>query len=445
MPTAAELDQKDPLAAKRDEFHVPDGVIYLDGNSLGCLPKAAVTRMQEVVAGEWGESLIRGWNEHHWIDMPARLGDRIAQLIGAAPGTVVAADSTSINLVKVLSAGLAMRPDRKVVLSDTGNFPADLYMAQGMIRTLNQGHELKLVAPEDVEAAIDETVAVMMLTEVDYRTGRRHNMKALTDKAHAAGAIAQWDLCHSAGAMPVDLAGANADFAIGCTYKYLNGGPGAPAYLYVRPDHLANVEPFLSGWMGHEAPFDFDLDYRPAPGTERMTVGTPPVVEPFLSGWMGHEAPFDFDLDYRPAPGTERMTVGTPPVLGLTALDAALDAWDGVRMNDVRQKSMALGDLFIKEVEDRCSEYGLLLGSPRDAETRGSQVSFHCENGYAVMRALIEEGVIGDFRRPDIMRFGFTPLYLRYQDIVDAVAILECILNEELWREPRFQVRAKVT
>jgi len=408
MPTAAELDQNDPLAAKRDEFHVPDGVIYLDGNSLGCLPKAAVTRMQEVVAGEWGESLIRGWNEHHWIDMPARLGDRIAQLIGAAPGTVVAADSTSINLVKVLSAGLAMRPDRKVVLSDTGNFPADLYMAQGMIRTLNQGHELKLVAPEDVEAAIDETVAVMMLTEVDYRTGRRHNMKALTDKAHAAGAIAQWDLCHSAGAMPVDLAGANADFAIGCTYKYLNGGPGAPAYLYVRPDHLANVEPFLSGWMGHEAPFDFDLDYRPAPGTERMTVGT-------------------------------------PPVLGLTALDAALDAWDGVRMNDVRQKSMALGDLFIKEVEDRCSEYGLLLGSPRDAETRGSQVSFHCENGYAVMRALIEEGVIGDFRRPDIMRFGFTPLYLRYQDIVDAVAILECILNEELWREPRFQVRAKVT
>jgi len=408
MPTAAELDQNDPLAAKRDEFHVPDGVIYLDGNSLGCLPKAAVTRMQEVVAGEWGESLIRGWNEHHWIDMPARLGDRIAQLIGAAAGTVVAADSTSINLVKVLSAGLAMRPDRKVVLSDTGNFPADLYMAQGMIRTLNQGHELKLVAPEDVEAAIDETVAVMMLTEVDYRTGRRHNMKALTDNAHAAGAIAQWDLCHSAGAMPVDLAGANADFAIGCTYKYLNGGPGAPAYLYVRPDHLANVEPFLSGWMGHEAPFDFDLDYRPAPGTERMTVGT-------------------------------------PPVLGLTALDAALDAWDGVRMNDVRQKSMALGDLFIKEVEDRCSEYGLLLGSPRDAETRGSQVSFHCENGYAVMRALIEEGVIGDFRRPDIMRFGFTPLYLRYQDIVDAVAILECILNEELWREPRFQVRAKVT
>ena len=408
MTDAAALDRADPLAAKRDEFFIPEGVIYLDGNSLGCLPKAVGARLADVVSREWGESLIRGWNDAGWIDMPAQLGDRLAKLIGAAPGTVIAADSTSINLVKVLSAGLQMREGRKVILSDTGNFPADLYMAQGLIRALGKGHELKLVAPEDVDAAIDDTVAVMMLTEVDYRSGRRHDMAALTAKAHKAGAIAQWDLAHSAGALPVDLAGANADFAIGCTYKYLNGGPGAPAFLYVRPDHL-------------------------------------PHVEPFLSGWMGHEAPFAFDLEYRPAPGTERMTVGTPPILGLSALDAALDVWDGVSMEDVRAKSMALGDLFIEEVEARCSAYDLTLASPRDAISRGSQVSFQCENGYAVMQALIHKGIIGDFRAPDTMRFGFTPLYLRYQDIVDAAAALEAILKTELWREPRFQTRSKVT
>jgi kynureninase len=364
--------------------------------------------MQDVVAREWGESLIRGWNDHAWIDLPGRVGDRIGKLIGAAPGTVMAADTTSINLVKALSAGLELRPDRKVILSDTGNFPADLYMAQGLIRALGQGHTLKLVAPEEVEAAIDERVAVLMLTEVDYRTGRRHDMAALTQRAHEAGAIAQWDLAHSAGALPVDVTAAKADFAIGCTYKYLNGGPGAPAFIYVRPDHLARVAPMLSGWMGHEAPFAFDLDYRPAPGTERMTVGT-------------------------------------PPVLALSALDAALDVWDGIDMAEVRRKSMALGDLFIEEVEERCAGYGLKLASPREAAERGSQVSFHCKDGYAVMQALIGEGVIGDFRAPDIMRFGFTPLYLRYQDIVDAVAILECILRNELWHEPRYQKRAKVT
>ncbi len=406
--SAADLDKSDPLAPKREAFHIPDGVIYLDGNSLGCLPKAAVARMNEVVANEWGESLIRGWNDHAWIDMPARLGNRIAKLIGAAPGTVVAADSTSVNLAKALTAALEMRENPNVILSDTGNFPADLYMAQGLIRGLGRGHKLRLVAPEEVEAAIDETVAVLMLTEVDYRTGRRHNMARLTEKAHEAGAVALWDLAHSAGALPVDVGGAGADFAIGCTYKYLNAGPGAPAFIYVRPNHL-----------GH--------------------------VEPFLSGWMGHEAPFDFDPRYRPAPGPERMTVGTPPILGLSALDAALDVWEGVDMGEVRAKSMALGDLFIQEVEERCGGYGLKLGSPRDAEARGSQVSFHAENGYPIMQALIGEGVIGDFRAPDLMRFGFAPLYLRYQDVVDAVAILECILRTELWREPRFQVRAKVT
>lgn len=408
MTDAAALDREDPLASKRDAFLIPEGVIYLDGNSLGCLPKAVPARMAEVVSAEWGAQLIRGWNDANWIDLPTRIGNRIGKLIGAGEGTVVAADTTSINLVKALSAGLSLRPDRKVILSDTGNFPADLYMAQGLIRTLDKGHELKLVAPEDVEGAIDETVAVMMLTEADYRTGRRHDMAALTAKAHAAGAIAQWDLCHSAGAFPVDLTGAKADFAIGCTYKYLNGGPGAPAFIYVRPDHL-------------------------------------PHVEPMLSGWMGHEAPFAFDLDYRPAPGTERMTVGTPPVLALSALDAALDVWDGIDMNEVRAKSVALTELFIAEVERRCAGFGLRLASPRDAAMRGSQVSFHCKDGYAVMQALIAEGVIGDFRAPNIMRFGFTPLCLRYADVVEAAETLERILRNETWHAPEFQKRGKVT
>ncbi len=408
MTDAAALDRDDPLAAKRDEFEIPEGLIYLDGNSLGCLPKGVPARMAEVVSAEWGGQLIRGWNDAAWIDLPTRIGGRIGNLIGAGEGTVVAADTTSINLVKALSAGLALRPGRRVILSDTGNFPADLYMAQGLIRTLNKGHELKLVSPEEVESAIDDSVAVLMLTEVDYRTGRRHDMAALTQKAHAAGAIAQWDLCHSAGALPVDLTRAKADFAIGCTYKYLNGGPGAPAFIYVRPDHL-------------------------------------PHVEPMLSGWMGHEAPFAFDLDYRPAPGTERMTVGTPPVLALSALDAALDVWDRVSMTDVRAKSMALGDLFIEEVERRCEGHGLMLASPRDAKARGSQVSFRHSEGYAVMQALIADGVIGDFRSPDIMRFGFTPLYLRYEDIVRAAETLERILRNETWRAPQFQQRGKVT
>jgi len=408
MSTAAEQDATDPLAHKRAEFEVPKGVIYLDGNSLGCLPRAVTDRMQHVVTHEWAQSLIRGWNDHSWIDMPSRVGARIGKLIGAPAGSVVAADSTSINLVKALSAGLQMRPGRKVILSDTGNFPADLYMAQGLLRGLGQGHELRLAEPEEVEAALDDTVAVMMLTEVDYRTGRIHDMKALTEKAHSVGAIAQWDLCHSAGAMEVDLTAANADFAIGCSYKYLNGGPGAPAFIYVKPEHLAHIEPFLSGWMGHEAPFNFDLDYRPAEGTERMTVGT-------------------------------------PPILGLTALDAALDAWDGVSMEDVRAKSMTMGSLFIEEVEARCSEYGLKLASPRDAEARGSQVSFHCPDGYAVMQAIISKGVIGDFRSPDIIRFGFTPLYLSYRDVESAAVTLEDVLKTELWREPQFQTRSKVT
>lgn len=400
------LDENDPLARKRAAFQIPDGLIYLDGNSLGVLPAHVPERLQDVVKRQWGESLIRGWNDHSWIDLPTKVGNRIARLIGAEENSVVAADSTSLNVFKVLATALSMQPERKVILSDNGNFPTDLYMAQGLRDLLDQGHQLTVVNPDCVQDALDETVAVMMLTEVDYRTGRRHDMKDLTQKAHDVGALAFWDLAHSAGAFPVNLSQAKADFAVGCGYKYLNGGPGAPAFLYAAPRH-------------HDTLF--------AP----------------LTGWMGHEAPFAFDLDYRPAQGIDRMRVGTPPVLGLAALNAALDVFDDVDMNDIRRKSVSLCELFLAEVEARCP--GLILASPRNPEERGSQISFRFEEGYALMQALISKGVIGDFRAPDIIRFGFTPLYLSHMDVLRAVDILEDILATRSWDQAQFKTRQKVT
>jgi kynureninase len=396
----------DIFARTRELFHIPDGVIYLDGNSLGPLPKAASERVRQTIEAEWGNELIRGWNTAGWIDLPSRVGDRIGRLIGAPAGTVVTGDTLSIKVYQALASALDLRPDRKVVISDSGNFPTDLYMAQGLLRSLDKGHELKVVAPEEVEAAIDDTVAAIMLTEVDYRTGRLHDMKALTAKAHAAGALAIWDLAHSAGAIPVDLEGARADFAVGCTYKYLNGGPGAPAFIYVSPEH------------GDKA-------------------------VPALSGWLGHEAPFAFDPDYRPAAGVERMRVGTPPIIGLAALDAALDAWEGIELADIRARSIELSECFLAEVEARCPQ--LELASPRDPQARGSQVSFRFENGYAAMQALIARGVIGDFRAPDIMRFGFTPLYLGMDEVVEAAEIIEDVMGNRHWDRPEYMKRSKVT
>ncbi|PWE55844.1 kynureninase [Metarhizobium album] len=387
-------------------FEIPEGVIYLDGNSLGPLARAAKERLAREVAENWGGQLIRAWNTAGWIDLPARIGNRIGALIGAPEGSVIAADSTSVNLFKALTAALSLTGERKVILSDSGNFPSDLYIAEGVIRTLDKGHRLKIVAPEEVEAAIDETVAVLMLTEVDYATGRLHDMKALTAKAKAAGVVTIWDLAHSAGALPVDLSGAGADFAIGCGYKYLNGGPGAPAFIYVRPELQDKIRPSLSGWLGHEAPFLFDLDYRPGPSIDRMRAGT-------------------------------------PPILSMTALDAGLSAWDGVDIHAVRERSIALCDLFIKEVEARCPD--LVLASPRDGSRRGSQVSFRHPQGYAVMQALIANNVIGDFRAPDIIRFGFTPLYIGFEETVAAAEVLEKVIKEKLWDCPEFLKKSKVT
>ncbi|GLS31745.1 Kynureninase [Mesorhizobium albiziae] len=394
------------FAKTKKLFHMPDGVIYLDGNSLGPLPLAARARVVDMMAAEWGNQLIKGWNSAGWMLQPRRIGDRIARLIGAAEGTVVMGDTLSIKVHQALASALELNPERRVVLSDNGNFPSDLYIAQGLLKSLDKGYTLKVVEPEAVEAAIDESVAVMMLTEVDYRTGRLHDMKALTEKAHAAGALTVWDLAHSAGAIPVDLAGAKADFAVGCTYKYLNGGPGAPAFIYVAPEHQD-------------------------------------AARPALSGWLGHEAPFAFDLDYRPGAGIDRMRVGTPPIIALAALDAALDAWNGIDMADIRRASIGLTDLFIAEIEKRCPE--LSLNSPRDGARRGSQVSFRHREGYAIMQALIARGLIGDFRAPDSIRFGFTPLYIGEAEVRAAVGIIEDVVNNRLWDAPDYRKKALVT
>ncbi|MCR9276128.1 MULTISPECIES: kynureninase [Mameliella] len=391
---------------RKDLFDLPEGVIYLDGNSLGPLPKGATERVQEVMTREWGQELIRAWNTAEWMALPAKVGDRIGGLIGAPAGSVATGDTLSIKVYQALAAALKMTPDRRVILSDAGNFPSDLYMAQGLIGTIDKGYELRTPAPEDVAGAITEEVAVVMLTQVDYRSGRMHDMKAITERAHAAGAVMIWDLAHSAGAVPVDVTACNAEFAVGCSYKYLNGGPGAPAFIYARPDIVENVEPALSGWLGHAAPF---------------------AMEP----------------GYRPAMSTERLRVGTPPILQLAVLDAALDAWDGVEMGELRAASVALCERFIAEVEARCPM--LKLASPREAGQRGSQVSFAFEEGYAAMQALIDRGVIGDFRAPDIMRFGFTPLYIDEGDVVAAVDVMEDVLGNETWRDPKYQVKSRVT
>lgn len=391
--------------ATRALFDLPERLCYLDGNSLGPLPRAVPARMAEALEA-WRSRLIGGWNEAGWMALPGRVGDRIGRLIGAEAGHVTVGDTLSIKVHQALAAALELRPDRKVVLSDSGNFPSDLYMAEGLLRLMGEGRALRLAEPEALEDAIAEDVAVLLVTEVDYRTGRRHDMARLIEKAHAAGALVVWDLAHSAGAFPVRLARLGADFAVGCTYKYLNAGPGAPAFIYVAPRHADRAPPALSGWLGHEAPFAFDLAYRPAPGVERMRVGT-------------------------------------PPVLALAALDAALDAWEGVDLDDLRAESLRLGDRLIEGVLAACPS--LALATPREPSARGSQVSFRHPDGYAVMQALIARGVVGDFRAPDILRFGIAPLYLGDAEVDRAVATLAEVLDRRLHDDPALRRRAAVT
>ena len=404
----AALDASDPLAAFRSRFTLPDGVIYLDGNSLGVLPAATPARLAQVIREEWGIGLVRSWNSAQWIDQPQRLGDRLAPLIGAAPSTTRVCDSTSVNLFKLLAAALVLRPGRRMIVSEVDNFPTDLYMAEGLTSLLGQQHELRLVATDDLEVALDEDVAVLMLSHVNYRTGRLHDMAAVTAAAQAQGALVLWDLAHSAGALPVDLTTAHVDFAVGCGYKYLNGGPGAPAFLYVAPEHHAQL------------------------------------IAP-LSGWFGHAQPFAFERGYRPAPGVDRLLVGTPPVLSMAALEVGIELMAEADLQAVRRKSLRMSALFAARVERELGDFGLRLVSPREDAQRGSQVCFAHTDAWPLMQALIARGVIGDFRAPDILRFGFTPLYLRYVDIWDAVTVLAEILHSRSWDAPQFHHQRKVT
>jgi kynureninase len=431
---ALALDAADPLAPLRDQFHLPQGggLIYLDGNSLGLLPRAAAARVQQLIGQEWGEGLIGSWNSAGWMAMPSRIGDKIGSLLGAGPGELVVADSTSVNLFKLLSAALAIQrqdaPARRVVVSERSNFPTDLYIAQSLCR--EHGCSLKLVdSPGQIAEALGADTAVLMLTQVNYRSGRLHDMAALNAAAHAAGALTLWDLAHSAGALPVALNADGADFAVGCGYKFLNGGPGAPAFAWVRPALIDRC------------------------------------VQP-LSGWLGHAAPFDFATDYRPAPGIARMICGTPPVLSLAALECGVDTLLAAEplggMTALRVKSLALTRLFMARVAERCAGHGLLLASPDADAQRGSQVSLvfdptseACGAAYAVVQALIERGVVGDFRagspvgsaqdRADILRFGVAPLYTRFVDVWDAAERLGAVLAGGEWRQARHKLRAGVT
>jgi kynureninase len=411
------LDAQDALAPLRDQFDLPAKRIYLDGNSLGALPRATAQRVADVVTSEWGHDLIESWNRARWIDQPQHLGNKLAKLVGAGPNELVVADSTSVNLFKVLSAALALAwaedSTRRVILSERDNFPTDLYIAQSLAR--DGGFELVMVdAPEQVEPRLAHgDVAVLMLTQVNYRTGRLHDMAALTRSAHATGTLAVWDLAHSAGALPVHLKRDDADFAVGCGYKYLNGGPGAPAFVWVHPRHA-----------------------------ERF-------VQP-LSGWMGHASPFAFTPDYAPAPGVARYLCGTPPVLSMAALDCGLDTVLAAEplggMDALRSKSLALTQLFMRLVLERCAGHDLAILTPHDAPHRGSQVSLVRAGGaYAIVQALIARGVVGDFRAPDVLRFGFTPLYIRFVDVWDAVEHLRAVLESGEWQHERFNRKSAVT
>lgn len=399
------LDAADPLRAVRDRFDIPEGVVYLDGNSLGAPPRGVAERLDRAIREEWGQGLIRSWNKAGWIDLPQRCGAKIARLIGARDDEVIVADSTSVDLFKLASAALAMT-GRRVLVAEAGDFPTDLYILQGLCA--QTGAELRMVAPDEIEAALTDEVAALVLTHVNYRTGEIHDMEGLTRAAQAKGALAIWDLSHSAGVLDLDLNAANADLAVGCGYKYLNGGPGAPAYVFVA-----------QRWQ------------------EKFT-------QP-LTGWLGHARPFAFIDAYEPAPGIARALCGTPPVLSTIALEAGLASFDGVEMREVRAKARSLGDLFIALVEERLGDHGFELACPRDGARRGGQVSLRHPQAYGVCQALIEREAIPDFRAPDVVRFGLAPLYTRYADVWEAVGRLGAVMAEKAFADKRFQVRSKVT
>lgn len=400
-------DAEDPLRAARERFDLPSNTVYLDGNSLGALPHATKHRLAQVVAHEWGHGLIRSWNTCEWIGAPRRVGDKIARLIGAKPGEVIAADSTSVNLYKLISVALGARPERREILTESGNFPTDVYVMEGALRR-RQDRLLRVEPTSRIRASITVDTALVVLTHVHYKTAALHDMREITALAHERGALVLWDLSHSVGAMELDLNTCGADMAVGCGYKYLNGGPGAPAFLFLAARHQAAA------------------------------------LSP-LSGWMGHDRPFEFVDQYEPAEGIRRFLCGTPPILGLASLECGVDLMLEYGMKMLETKSRRLTELFIYLVTALCSGHDLRLASPRDVRQRGSHVSYAHPNGYALMQALIERGVIGDFRAPDVLRFGFAPLYTRYEDVWTTATALRDLLKTKCWSEPRYAVRAAVT
>lgn len=403
-----ELDRTDPLASKRREFSLPDDVIYLDGNSLGAMPVAARRRSQQVIEQQWGQDLIGSWNTHHWIDLPVMVGEKIAPLLGAASGQVICCDSTSVNLFKLLCTALEMQRPRTVVLSQKDNFPADLYMVQGIGQLGGDLCQLKVCEDTGIEAQMDESVAVLMLTHVNFKSGKLHDMQKLTELAHEKGILVIWDLAHSTGALSLELDRWGVDFAVGCGYKYLNGGPGAPAFIYAARRHH------------------------------------PSIKQP-LSGWMGHAAPFSFARDYQPAPGVQQFLCGTPPILSMSVLHAALSVFENLDLQDLRTKSVGLGELFGQLVENNKALDGLRLVSPGQSSERGSQLAYSHPRAYSICQALIDNGVIADFRAPDILRFGFAPLYISYQDIWNAVQILAQVMLSKSYLEEKYARLQKVT
>jgi kynureninase len=387
-------------------FNIPKNMIYLDGNSLGPPTKTSAHKVGVLIDQKWGKLLVSGWNKDNWIDQPLNVGNRIAKLIGAENNHVILGDTLSIKLYQALFSAISLQKNRKVLLSDNGNFPSDLYIAQGLIHSLDKNYELRVVETKNILDKLTDEIAVLFLTEVDYRTGRKHDMRAINTKARELGILTVWDLAHSVGAFPIELAACECDFAVGCTYKYLNGGPGSPGFIYVAPKH-----------------------------TETIEVG--------LKGWLGHIAPFNFEQEYLPASGVNKMRIGTPPVVATACLEAALDVFDLIDMGDLRKRSIDLTELFINEIDKSCPM--LKLASPRHGKNRGSHVSYHFNNGYAAIQSLIEHNIICDFRMPDLMRFGFNPLFIDYNDVLTAAKTLASIMQNKKWNRADFKVKKFVT
>jgi kynureninase len=402
------LDAASTLSGVRQRFSIPDGVIYMNGNSLGAMPKSVGDSLSAFVEKEWGQDLIRSWNVNGWYVLASQLGEQVSRLIGAAPDEVIFSDSTSVNLYKLVVTALNIKSQRKKIITDTDNFPTDLYILEGVAKSFGRGIEIEVVDRKDVIDCIDRDTALLTLTQANYRTSELYDLQEVSKAAHRQGALVLWDLSHSCGAMPIDLNGANVDLATGCGYKYLNGGPGAPAFLYVA-----------KRWQEQ--------------------------IDQPLTGWMGHKAPFAMSADYVPAEGITQMLTGTPPIASAICLREGLSVFDGISLTDVRAASMEMGKLFIELTDDLCRDYPLSLVSPVDGERRGSHIALRHENAYALMQELIANGVIGDFRAADIMRFAFTPLYLRYIDVWHAVAVLRTILETESWNKPEYATRAAVT